>query len=114
MIKSPPTPWVYMSKEFDDWGFIRNADGNLVAVAKWPALSADDLDLIRAAGDDPARDTAAFIIRACNAHVALIDALKEADDVLEDRRITEFGRPDMPVVEALAKIRAALKLSGEA
>lgn len=56
---------------------------------------------------------AALIVRAVNAHDALVAALKEADDVLEDRRITEFGRPDMPVVEALAKIRAALKLSGE-
>lgn len=99
-----PLPWVYMSKEFDDWGFIRDADDNLVAVAKWPALSAADLNLIRTAGDDPARDTAAFIIRACNSFDALVKALKMARVIVDREACDEVD---------VQQIDAALALAGE-
>ncbi len=32
--KASPAPWSYRPNEFDDWGFIRDANGKLVCIAR--------------------------------------------------------------------------------
>lgn len=69
-------PWAYRPREFDDWGFIRDASGDLAACARGDKGRRSH-DGHRAAGTDPYGDYAAFIVQAVNNHDALVQALRE-------------------------------------
>lgn len=70
-------PWAYRPHEFDDWGWIRDAAGNLAACARGEK---DDKshDAHRADKTDPYGENAALIVRAVNNHEALVETLQEA------------------------------------
>jgi hypothetical protein len=70
-----PTPWRYRTDHYDDWGWIKGPDGAIVACAR--AGRSYDGDEHRAAGIDPYGPNAAFIVKACNSHEALVKALTE-------------------------------------
>jgi len=123
-----PTPWAYRPNEFDDWGWIRAANGDLVAVAKAsPWLTAEDFTLFREIKSDPAIANAAFIVRACNSHDALVEALTKlisAAKLLQANSegcavnhygndIELFGLPGWlaDTEKAIEAARAALKLA---
>ena len=60
-------PLAYRPGEFDDWGFVRDDRGHLVAVVKPGAfLSRADEDRHRATGTDPAVANARRLIAAWN------------------------------------------------
>ena len=60
-------PWAYRPREFDDWGFIRDATGNLAAIARGDN-GVRSHDGHRAAGTDPYGEYAAVIVEAVNDH----------------------------------------------
>lgn len=65
--------------EYDDWGWVRVIGSReIVAQAKGPYLTDEQLDAHRAAKTDPYGDNAAFIAWAFN-HRALIQRALEAD-----------------------------------
>jgi len=76
MSEHTPTPWFVSTKKFDDWGWIRGADGAIACVAR----GGDDkeFDEHRRDGTDPYAANAAFIVKAVNNHDALVKALKES------------------------------------
>lgn len=78
MREHTPTPWAYRPNEHDDWGWIRDADGNLAATARDGRVWSEDFDRYREAKTDPYEPNAAFICKAVNNHDALVQALKDA------------------------------------
>jgi len=68
-------PWAYRPREFDDWGFIRDATGSLAACARGDK-GVRSHDGHRAAGTDPYGEYAAFIVKAVNSHDALVGHLR--------------------------------------
>lgn len=68
-------PWVYRPREFDDWGWIRDASGDLAACARGEK-GGKTHDEHRVAKTDPYGDYAALIVKAVNSHDALVDILK--------------------------------------
>jgi hypothetical protein len=98
------TPWAYRPLEYDEWGFIRNREGRVVAKARPDHfLSIEDEDAHRLVKTDPCEHYARLIVRAVNAFDSMREALKAAlrlaDDVGGD--------------EAYEQIKAALDLAGE-
>src|ERR1700712_2725754 len=83
MAEHTPTPWVYRSHHHDDWGWIRDADGNLAATARDGRVWSDQFDTYRSAGTDPYEPNATFIIKAVNNHQPLVDMLDECRLQLE-------------------------------
>jgi len=81
MSERTPTPWAYRPKKYDDWGFIRGADGDVACVAR--GETSEPHDAHRAAGTDPYGPNAAFIVKAVNNHDQLVEALTQALDRLE-------------------------------
>lgn len=62
-------PLKYRPRDFDDWGFIRDANDRLVAVVRFdPRLTEEDLEAHRSSKTDPARAVGELIVRAVNAH----------------------------------------------
>ncbi len=76
MAEHTPTPWTYRSKVHDDWGWIRDADGNLAATARDGRVWLEHFDSYRATKTDPYEPNAAFIVKAVNNHDALVAELK--------------------------------------
>lgn len=64
-------PWTYRPRHFDDWGWIRDASGDLAACARGDKEGKTH-DEHRADKTDPYGDYAAFIVKAVNAHDALL------------------------------------------
>lgn len=76
----------YRPDEFDDWGDIRNQDGTLVAKVALHAMgyqSEDDLAKHRQDKTDPCKELGEYIVRACNSHSDLLEALKELVDACD-------------------------------
>lgn len=77
-------PLVYRPQPHDDWGIIRDADGDLAARACGPEFYDHDLcEGHRTAGTDPVEERAREIVRAVNCHDDLVAALKNARQALE-------------------------------
>ena len=78
--KATARPWAYRPREFDDWGFVRSADGGLVARANW--AWDEDLNKHRMEGTDPGEPNGTFIASARTSlprALSLLDAaMKEA------------------------------------
>jgi hypothetical protein len=64
-------PWTYRPRHFDDWGWIRDASGDLAACARGEK-GGKTHDEHRADKTDPYGDYAAFIVEAVNSHDALV------------------------------------------
>lgn len=75
MTQHTPTPWVYQSKRHDDWGWIRDANGDLAAIARDGRVASGEHDDYRRTGKDPYGANAALIVKAVNCHDALVNAL---------------------------------------
>jgi hypothetical protein len=69
-------PWTCRPRHFDDWGFIRGADGQLACIAR--GHSEKEFDQHRMDKTDPYEANAAFILKAVNNHEALVKALQSA------------------------------------
>ena|SRR5882724_3663862 len=79
-----PLPWSIRPKQFDDWGYIRGANGDIACCAR----GADDMqfDAHRTAGTDPYQANADLIVCSVNAVPGLVKALEEIgyiDDFLD-------------------------------
>jgi hypothetical protein len=72
-----PTPWVYRPRDYDDWGWIRGADGALAATAR--SAGEYDSDEHRRNGTDPFEANAALIVEAVNSHEALKARIAELE-----------------------------------
>jgi len=60
-------PWVYRPREFDDWGWIRDSEGDLAACARGEKGGKPHHEH-RIDGTDPYGQYAAFIVEAVNNH----------------------------------------------
>ena len=71
-----PLPWSIRPNKFDDWGFIRGADGQTLAcVAR--GQEEKEFDWHRSHGTDPYQANADLIVHSVNAVPGLIVALEE-------------------------------------
>jgi hypothetical protein len=68
-------------QEFADWGWIRDAEGNMIAVASLP--SGTDMEKHRREKTDPTQERVDTIIRAVNCHDELVEALQAQEDAEE-------------------------------
>lgn len=75
-------PLSYRPEQFDDWGFVRDADGHLVLVAK--NVFADQA-AHQLAGTDPCRERGEEIVRKLNAHETLLAACRATLGWLQNR-----------------------------
>lgn len=62
------------NQEFADWGWIRDADDNMIAVASLPL--GVDMEKHRREKTDPTQERVDCIIRAVNCHDELLEALQ--------------------------------------
>lgn len=100
-------PLEYMPLEFDDWGYVRDAEGKIFAVAKYDTdESPKSLSNHRFNKTDPCAKKGAFIVRACNAHYELVAALQGL--LFQDSDISDIEKTIRHVKarEALAKAGA--------
>ena len=99
MSEHTPTPWFVSTKKFDDWGWIRGADGAIACVAR----GGDDkeFDEHRRDGTDPYAANAAFIVKACNEYDLIMAALDAAIGLINGHNST--FPPDPGVMEGLEK-----------
>jgi hypothetical protein len=98
-----PTPWVASSAP-DGTGI---PGWNVIGADGWPVCSMMD---VHATARERNAANAPFLVRAANAHEALVEACKVALGRLEP--FTKMRRPDM-VIE-VKQMRAALALAEEA
>lgn len=77
-----PTPWALKPHEHDDWGWIRDADGNLACIAR--GRDDKDFDQHRRDRTDPYAANAAFIVEAVNSHDKLRADIATARKALEE------------------------------
>lgn len=75
-------PWAYQPREFDDWGWIRDAAGDLAVIARGDKGDKSH-DQHRRDKTDPYGDYAAFVLKAVNNHEALVKALDQLDTLLD-------------------------------
>lgn len=74
-------PWAYRPQQHDDWGVMRDADGDLAARALGPEFHDAYLcEVHRLASTDPVEKRAREIVRAVNCHDDLVAALKAITD----------------------------------
>lgn len=80
--KHTPLPWAIRPNRFDDWGYIRGANGDVACCAR----GADDksFDEHRRDGTDPYAANAALIVRSVNSLPALVKALEEIANTFGD------------------------------
>lgn len=93
--KHTPGPWVYRPFKHDDWGFVRNGAGDLIARASGPTTAAER-NAHREAKTDPYKANARLIAAA----PAMLEALKDCLGYVDENWLKE-------------RIRAALKLAEE-
>lgn len=79
-------PWVYRPREFDDWGWIRDAAGDLAACARGEK-GGKTHDEHRTDKTDPYGEYAALIVKAVNSHEHLIKALEASCGYLLNAKI---------------------------
>ena len=71
--KHTPTPWSYRPHRHDDWGFIRDSEGDLVAVSKNSKISFSEHDGFRSRKEDPYEPNGKRIVQCVNACEGLDD-----------------------------------------
>ncbi len=111
MNKHTPTPWqaqpplenedglAIIGLQLDEDGTpLFTPTNGLVAVTCQSPVEFDEGDYTRAAAN------AAFIVRACNSHDALLEALEALTEIVDDQLGGDFPEP-------LAKARAAIALA---
>jgi hypothetical protein len=101
--KHTPTPWRVIDNEPGN-GYGSMDIAPLLIEGEFFAVAAIIGDVARI---DP-QANAAYIVRACNSHAALVEALKACAGVLSGE-----GMSKSSLVDALEKTRAALALAGE-
>jgi hypothetical protein len=81
MSEHAPTPWLIKPLSYDDWGWVRDANGRLACLAR----GADDKDPDQHRRDktDPYQANAAFIVEAVNSHERLKADLDASRDVVK-------------------------------
>lgn len=84
MSKHTPEPWDYRPNKHDDWGFIRDLNGDLVAVAKDSSISHDKHDEFRIRKEDPYGPNAKRIVACVNATAGMTDPEKEIREMKEE------------------------------
>lgn len=85
-------PWAVRPLRHDDWGWIRDADGDTAAQAKNSKIGSDKFDEYRRDGMDPYEDRANFIVKAVNSHEALVKALDQIKDAAHKGSMTPAER----------------------
>lgn len=98
-----PTPWKIRPNDLVTRpALILGENDAILAVIEWDTLVMDD-------SDEPAAN-AAFIVTACNAHEALVDALRAAESYISH---DEGEEPNgLHLISVLEIIRAALSQAG--
>jgi len=84
-VKHTRGPWQYRQRENDDWGFVRSADGWLVAVAKDSSVPFKAYGAYRERKEDPFEANARLIAAAPELLLALqelLDAYSKPDERL--------------------------------
>ena len=89
-----PTPWIIASQIAGEGIWIESEGDEPEEICK---VSAETT------GEKEAKANAAFIVRACNSHAALVEALELVDDM--------WANNGEPTDEHIRRIRAALKLA---
>lgn len=98
MTEHTPTPWI-----FDGFNALQIFDGDLNLICYVVGGQGYRTN------EDTAKYNAAFIVRACNAHYALVDALEEA---VRHLAAPEGSTHEEPWPESpLGRARAAIKLA---
>jgi hypothetical protein len=91
--KHTPTPWIYRPHRHDDWGFIRDSQGDLVAVAKNSKISFSEHDGFRSRKEDPYEANAKRIVQCVNEYDGLIETIAtlraEKAELIEALRATK-------------------------
>jgi len=106
MSEHTPTPWSLRPRTWDDWGWIRGADGELACIARRHDLKDDDKHRIDKT--DPYQANAAFIVEAVNSYDALkhdierhiriaSEAVTERDRLREQVEHYERGRKNTQI-----------------
>ena len=103
-------PWAVRPHCHDDWGWIRDADGDIAAQAKNSKIGSDKFDEYRRDGMDPYEERANFIVKAVNNHDALVDALRDLVFAVE-AEVNEKGGGGF-ILARLDDARRALELVG--
>ncbi len=67
--------------KYSDWGWIRDADGKMIAVASLPM--GVDMEKHRREKTDPTQERVDYIIRAVNCRDELVEALEETVSEME-------------------------------
>jgi len=92
-------PLYHDQSKYADWGWIRDQDHNIVANVIVPFLT--DEAKCRAEQTNPCKERVEFIVRACNCHDELLEAL--------EIMIAAFGLPDSKAAKiGEEKARAAI------
>ena len=74
--KHTATPWIYRPNRHDDWGFIRDSEGDLVAVANNTKISFSDYDGFRSRKEDPFEPNGKRIVQCVNEYDGLIETIE--------------------------------------
>jgi len=104
-----PTPWKAVRENAHPTGgallgvFVDRADGSCIAET-FSNCGQSDAEC---------RANAAFIVRACNAHDALVAALSDLEDIFDGQEDCDDGVPN-DAMRAMTIIRAALAKVGVA
>lgn len=94
-----PTPWeTEKPEDSNGYVYVRGVDGEEAAVC-YAAPKSDG--------------NAAFIVRACNAHDALVSALSDLEAIFDGQEDCDDGVPN-DAMRAMTIIRAALAKAGAA
>ena len=90
--EATPAPWLYRPQPHDDWGYIRSADGEVVATARAGRfVSETEKDEQRRAKTDPYARNAVFIACARSAVPRLIAALAAAQATIAMSAVDGFA-----------------------
>jgi len=101
-----PLPWSIRPHDYDDWGWIRAANGDLACVAKGDR--SDTWFAHREAGTDPAQANADLIVNSVNLLPELVMALEAALQAVEYSIEMGGTDPGGVLLQALNKIDVAL------
>ncbi len=92
--KRHPFPLAYRTGSDDDWGWIRDSEGHLIAAVRHRLNETSDAEH-RRNGTDPYAEVAEYIVRVCNAFPAMLEALQ--------LYVEHFGDPLKVARAAIAK-----------
>lgn len=86
-------PWAVRPRRHDDWGWIRDANGDAACMARWsPELTEENLDAHRANKTDPAQANADLIVKAVNSYHEMHRALSYIADASSQSALRDMAR----------------------